>query len=75
MKIAPCPNCGGTELFRSIPIQPQSGISNPFIGLGSFFMTATFHVVICRACGMTRFFADPDACDKLERSSYWNPVR
>ncbi len=43
-------------------------------GLGGFFSPATFIVVVCSDCGLTRFYAPPEARAKLEGSKKWSRV-
>ena len=75
MKWGPCPSCGGTELFRSGSVDSGTVKAPNFLpGLGGFLTFATFHVVVCRACGLTRFFASPEATDKLSASAEWTRV-
>ena len=76
MKWGPCPSCRGTELFRSGPVDSGTINMAPNLlpGLGSFLTVATYHLVVCRTCGLTRFFASPEATDKLEASVEWKRV-
>jgi predicted nucleic-acid-binding Zn-ribbon protein len=75
MKWGPCPTCGSAELFRSHPIDSGTMRSpNLLPGLGGFLHYASFRVVVCRNCGLTRFFADPQATDKLSSSAEWARV-
>lgn len=75
MKWGPCPQCGGADLYRSIPIDSGgSRAPNLLPGLGKWFAFAKFHLVVCQSCGLTRFFADPEATEKLQSSPEWNRV-
>jgi hypothetical protein len=40
-------------------------------GLGRFFHYAEFDLVVCAGCGLTRFFAEPDARQKLRSTEHW----
>jgi predicted nucleic-acid-binding Zn-ribbon protein len=74
-KIAPCPNCGSTQLYRSPAISSGGGHAPNFLpGLGGVFRSARFEIVLCRDCGLTRFFAHPDARANLSASEKWRPV-
>jgi len=55
---------------------PQGALSyvNLLPGLGGHFTPASATVVVCEACGLIRFFADPPARAKLEGSAGWTPV-
>jgi len=44
-------------------------------GLGKhWFQPAEFVVVVCRDCGLTRFYAEPEARKKLGEAKKWKPV-
>jgi len=74
-KLAPCPNCGGNTLYRSRPVSSGGGHAPNFLpGLGKFLFSARFVVVVCRDCGLTRFFAQPEARAKLKESGRWTSI-
>jgi predicted nucleic-acid-binding Zn-ribbon protein len=65
-KVSACPNCGGGDLFRSREISAGGGNAPNYLpGLGGFFGAEKFVVVVCRDCGLTRFFARRQAREKL----------
>jgi predicted nucleic-acid-binding Zn-ribbon protein len=69
MEVKPCPNCGGESLFRSPEISAGGGHAPNYLpGLGSFFVAEKFVLVVCRDCGLTRFFARPQARAKLPQA-------
>jgi len=73
--VAPCPNCGGRTLYRGPETNSGGGHAPHFLpGLGGVFRVAKFTLVVCRDCGLTRFFAAPEARAKLKESSKWKPV-
>lgn len=70
----PCPNCGGEELYcRRLS---SAGGYGPYLlrGLGSFMHYADFDVVVCAGCGLTRFFAEPEARQNLRTNGDWKQV-
>ncbi len=70
--MTPCPNCGGRNLYKSKKISSGGGYAPNYLpGLGAFLSTARFHVVVCRDCGLSRFFADQEAIAKLGESDKW----
>jgi hypothetical protein len=71
--VAPCPNCQGNTLYRSPEISSGSD-PNYLPGLGRFVFSAKFVLVVCRDCGLTRFFAQPRARAKLKESGKWKLV-
>jgi predicted nucleic-acid-binding Zn-ribbon protein len=67
----PCPHCAGTELYtRRISSGAGEGIYL-LRGLGSFLHFAEFDVVVCAGCGLTRFFAEPDARQNVRSNKDW----
>lgn len=70
-----CPNCNGRELYRTVhPIGSGGGghAPNYLPGLSSsIFTAAKFEIVVCEGCGLTRFFANREAREKLSSSSKW----
>lgn len=73
--LAPCPNCGGNTLYQGPETSSGGGYAPLYLpGLGGFFRTARFVVVVCRDCGLTRFFADKAARERLKESRKWKPV-
>ena len=70
-----CPNCGGSSQYRGPEAGSGGGHAPNYLpGLGSFWRSARFSLVVCRDCGLTRFFASPEARQKLKESSRWKPL-
>jgi predicted nucleic-acid-binding Zn-ribbon protein len=69
---SPCPNCGGRELFRSEEVEATS-VHGPNVlpWLGRLFHRARMSLVLCRDCGLVRFFADTEARAKVPESTKW----
>ncbi|MDH4132514.1 MAG: hypothetical protein OEV95_11990 [Gemmatimonadota bacterium] len=73
--ISPCPNCRGTNLFRSPEVSAGGGHAPNFLpGLGGFLTTEKFTLVVCEDCGLTRWFARKQATVKLSTSPKWTRV-
>ena len=73
--IAPCPNCGSRAQYRSREVSSGGGHAPNYLpGLGSFWVSGRFTIVVCRDCGLTRFFAQPEAREKLGDSEKWTLV-
>lgn len=47
---------------------------NYLSGLGRWWRPETFQLVICRDCGLTRFFASKEARDRLADSNKWKRI-
>lgn len=69
-----CPECGG-QLFSTGNVA-SAGRHGPALlpGLGGFFRAATFHVIVCESCGLTRFYVEESAREKLRTSPKWRAV-
>ena len=64
-----CLHCGGTELY----VRRASALHgiNVLPGLGSFMHHAEVDVVLCARCGLTRYFAEPSACENARSDTRW----
>jgi hypothetical protein len=74
--VSPCPNCNSRNLYKTKrPVGSGGGHAPNYLpGLGGFLRSGRFSVVVCRDCGLTRYFALPDALEKLPDSSKWERV-
>jgi predicted nucleic-acid-binding Zn-ribbon protein len=73
--LAPCPNCGGHTLYQGPETSAGGGHAPDVLpGLGGFFRSARFSLVVCRDCGLMRFFASKPALLKLKESRRWKAV-
>jgi len=74
-RLVPCPGCGGSTLYQNRDVRSGAGHGPDFLpGLGGFVMSAKFAVVVCRDCGLTRLYAQPEARAKLKDSKKWRLV-
>jgi DNA-directed RNA polymerase subunit RPC12/RpoP len=73
---SPCPNCGSRALYKSFAVSAAVRGYSPDLlpGLGSFFVPGKYNLVMCRDCGLTRFFAQAEAREKLSDSKKWKPL-
>jgi predicted nucleic-acid-binding Zn-ribbon protein len=70
-----CPSCGGRNLYEGPAVSAGGGHAPNYLpGLGTWWRAETFQPVICRDCGLTRFFASKEAREKLAESSKWKRV-
>lgn len=71
-KVSPCPNCESRALYKSEEVSAGGGYAPNYLpGLGGFWAAGQFHLVTCKDCGLTRFFARPEATAKLSDSRKW----
>lgn len=71
-----CPECGAASLYRTTT---NSGGGHgpmllPELGRSFWRPFAKFQVVVCAVCGLTRFYAEPDARLKLPTADGWLPI-
>jgi predicted nucleic-acid-binding Zn-ribbon protein len=74
-QVAPCPDCGSRTLYQAKDVDSGGSGGPDFLpGLGRFILSAKFTLVVCRDCGLTRLFAQPEARAKLKDSKKWKAV-
>jgi predicted nucleic-acid-binding Zn-ribbon protein len=73
MNVSPCPGCGGSDLYRTVrPVAAGGGHAPNYLpGLGPWWRSERFVLVLCKSCGLTRFFARPEATAKVSESEKW----
>lgn len=73
--VSPCPNCESSTLYRGPETSAGGGHAPNYLpGLGTFLRAARFTLVVCRDCGLARFFAAPEARAKLKESGKWKSL-
>ncbi len=71
----PCPHCGANDVFMTERVRAGGGHApNLLPELGKWYAAATFDIVVCRSCGLTRLFASQEALNKLGPSQRWKEV-
>lgn len=74
-KTSTCPECGHSNLYSSGDVSSGGGHAPNYLpGLGTFWMAARFTVVVCKDCGLTRFFACKAALAKLSEADKWRKI-
>jgi predicted nucleic-acid-binding Zn-ribbon protein len=69
-----CPECGEAPLYTTT-VTAAGGYGPNFLpGLHGFWRMPKFDVVVCASCGLTRFYAEATAREKLSRSERWQKV-
>lgn len=73
MNATPCPQCSSRDVYRSKKTVSSGGGHAPehLPGLGTWSKTAQMRVYVCRACGLMRYFAEPEARQKISESDKW----
>jgi transcriptional regulator with XRE-family HTH domain len=76
LSMSPCPHCGSDEVFESERLIDTTTIGGellPKLASGAF-SSAKMRAVVCRHCGLLRYFVDEGARDKLTSSKHWRRV-
>jgi hypothetical protein len=66
-----CPHCDSKPLYEANALARGGYGPDLLPGLGEFFHSAAFRVVVCSECGATQFVADEKSRAKLAESSKW----
>jgi len=75
-RISPCPNCEGSNLYQTDDVSSGGGYAPNYLPrLGGMFSRAKFRIVVCRDCGLTRFFAQKEAVSRLDGAKWWTRAR
>ena len=67
----PCPECGQKNIYAITTVSGSAHGPHLLPGLGGFLHLAMFEVRVCADCGLTQFFASPEARGKLASAKYW----
>jgi DNA-directed RNA polymerase subunit RPC12/RpoP len=69
----PCPNCQSRNLYKTkTPVGAGGGHAPNYLpGLGKWYRAGRWDVVVCRDCGLTRFFTGEEERSHLDNSSKW----
>lgn len=68
MSVVRCPDCGGSDLYRSAQNTSANGLGGPF--LLPHLSPGRFRVVVCKDCGLTRFYASTVDIQTLPRDGW-----
>lgn len=76
IKMKSCPECKSERVYQYKKDIEFGGFGGELLpGLASAtFSLATFRPVVCFDCGYMRFYASPEARNKLEKSGDWNQM-
>jgi predicted nucleic-acid-binding Zn-ribbon protein len=73
-----CPECGSSQLFRSVPTATwgsREAGATIFPGLGTGWAAqARFTVVACKDCGLSRLYLSHEGREQLGSSDSWRRV-
>ena len=69
-----CPECGGHSLYQTTDTVSDGHGRILLPGLGSFLCVAEVQIRVCADCGLTRYYAEPAAREKLRTSDRWQAL-
>lgn len=71
-----CPECGGSELMTRDGISVRGGYGPDLLpGPGRWFSGPTVTAVVCKRCGLVRYFADKDTLAGITTEKGWQRLR
>lgn len=70
-----CPDCGSTELYSHDGIAAR-GPHGPDLlpGLSGMLVSAKMRSVVCKTCGLIRFYASAEALKRVNKDNGWSPL-
>ncbi len=73
--MTPCPNCQSNEVYAYKETVPFTGKHVSYLpGLGTMFSAAYVKPVLCAECGLTRYFAQDDARERVKTNGGWEKL-
>jgi predicted nucleic-acid-binding Zn-ribbon protein len=68
-----CPECGSGELFVHGGIQARGGYGPDLLpGTSKLFSPAQMKAVVCKGCGLVRFYAGHDTLARVGTQTGWH---
>lgn len=70
-----CPECGSGNLYSYNDISARGGYGPDLLpGAGGVFTSPKMNAVVCKDCGLIRYYASQDTLKKLMEKGKWNRV-
>ena len=75
-----CPNCGSMELYQAQRVEASSVYGPKLLpglvqdGMGKTTRPIGFRAIVCRECGLIRYFVLPNLLEKLDNTEEWTRV-
>lgn len=70
-----CPECGSNNLYTQGGIAARGGYGPDLLpGASGMLVSAKMRVVVCKGCGLMRFYASPDALKRVTKENDWSPL-
>ena len=70
-----CPECGSNDLYSHGGIDVRGGYGPDLLpGTSGVFVGAKMRAVVCKNCGLVRYYASTEALSKITRQNGWNKL-
>ncbi len=70
-----CPECKGANLYAQSGISARGGQGPDLLpGASSTFTSAKMRSVVCRDCGLVRFYASDEALARITPANGWRKL-
>lgn len=69
----PCPECGSDNIFSHGGIDVRGGYGPDLLpGTSGILVSAKMRAVVCKDCGLIRYYAGKDALEKVTKQNGWS---
>lgn len=70
-----CPECDSTDLYSHGGISARGGYGPDLLpGTSGMFSNAKMRAVVCKNCGLVRYYAGTEALKRIGREEGWNKL-
>lgn len=70
-----CPDCGSSDLHSHGGIPARGGYGPDLLpGLSRMFTSARMRAVVCRQCGLVRFYVAGEDLKRVNRENGWSAL-
>jgi len=67
-----CPDCSSTNLYVHCDVSAKGGYGPDLLpGTSGVFVSAKMKAIVCKDCGLIRFYASQDALTKVNADRGW----
>lgn len=68
-----CPECSGTDLFARSDVVVRGGYGPDLLpGTSGVFSSAKVTAVVCKGCGLMRYYASRESLAKINAKNGWH---
>jgi predicted nucleic-acid-binding Zn-ribbon protein len=71
-----CPECGSSEIFARGGINARGGYGPDLLpGTAKLFARGKMRALVCKGCGLIRFYAERETLSRINPERGWERVR